>query len=68
MTNANAFTTSNRNQFASILRTVRADRSLRVYGRLGAFGRVLIADQFRINYPASTSKTPLNIHRQKEAA
>lgn len=60
-------TATDRNQFASILRLVRADRSLRVYGRLGSFGRVLIADQFRVSYPAWTQAAPMNIHRSKEA-
>lgn len=68
MTNTKSFTTFDYFQFAAILRAVRADRSLRVYGRLGSFGRVLITDQFRVNFPAWTPRPPMNIHRQKEVA
>lgn len=54
---------ADRKRFAAILRLVRADRSLRVYGRFGSFGRVLITDQFRVTYPAWTAAPSMNIHR-----
>lgn len=56
-------TATNRTKFAAILRLVRADRTLRVYGRLGGFGRVLMTDAFRIALPGWTPKPPMNIHR-----
>lgn len=65
MTNTTrAFETIERDQFAAIVRACRADGSLRVYGRLAGFGRVLIADQFRLAYAAWIDRRPsMNIHR-----
>lgn len=59
-----AFETIERDQFAAIVRACHADGSLRAYGRLAGFGRVLITDQFRVNYAAWIDRRPsMNIHR-----
>ena len=55
---------ASRTEFAKHLRSYRAARAIRSYGRLEAFGRAIITvDGARIVYTAWTACPPMNIWR-----
>lgn len=60
-------TVDQRARFARILRSLRNNREIRAYGRMGAFGRSIIThNNVRVLYPVWTSKPNLNLHYRRK--